>query len=62
MTDRRALRPAELRTMADVASAKGCVVEIERDGVIYRVIPETLAQVEQRGASDIDSAPEFELD
>lgn len=46
--------------MADVASEKGCVVEVEREGTIYRVIPEKLARDEQQ-APDVDTPRPIDL-
>lgn len=54
MTERLAVTRAQARAIADVAVEKGCIVEVERDGVIYRVIPEDLAR-DQRRAPDIDT-------
>ncbi len=40
MTARLAVTRAQARAIADVAVEKGCVIEVERDGTIYRIIPD----------------------
>lgn len=55
MTARLAVTRAQARVMADVASEKGCVVEVEREGTIYRVIPEKSGGV--RRMSDLMHPP-----
>lgn len=49
MTARLAVTRAQARAIAEVAVEKGCVVEVEHGGVIYRVIPEELAREERNG-------------
>lgn len=60
MTERLAVTRAQARAIADVAAEKNCVVEVERDGVIYRVIPEDLVK-DERPAADADAPCEFKL-
>ena len=60
MTSRLAVTRAQARVMADVASEKGCVVEVEREGVIYRVIPEQLARDEEPTIG-VDTPREIDL-
>ena len=52
MTPRLAMTRAQARAIADVASEKNCIVEVERDGVTYRVIPEELARDDQNHPAD----------
>ena len=40
MSARLDITRAQVKAIAAAAKESGCVVEIERDGVIYRVIPE----------------------
>ncbi len=61
MRARLAVTRAQARAIADIACEKNCVVEVERDGVIYRVIPEDLAR-DERQAPDVDTEREFKLD
>ena len=42
MTERLVITRAQVRAIAAAAKESGCVVEVERDGTIYRVIPETV--------------------
>ena len=44
MTARLAVTRAQARAIAEVAQEKGCVIEVEHDGVVYRVIPEGAAR------------------
>ena len=39
MSARLDITRAQVKAIAAAAKESGCVVEIERDGVIYRVIP-----------------------
>lgn len=54
MTERLPVTRAQARAIAEVAAEKCCIVEVELDGVIYRVIPEDLARDERRSA-DVDT-------
>ena len=52
MTSRLSVTRAQARAIADVASEKKCIVEVERDGVTYRVIPEELARDDRNHSAD----------
>lgn len=60
MTSRIAVNRAQLRALAAAAREEGCIAEVERDGVIYRVIPEALARNERqeksRDSDDVDTS------
>lgn len=66
MTARLTVKRAQLRALAAAAREEGCIAEIERDGVIYRLTPKALVrnreQDKKNGGLDIDTAREFELD
>ena len=60
MTARLDITRAQAKAIAAAAKAMDCVFEIERDGVIYRVIPEAVAARDGK-APVIDKHREIEL-
>ena len=60
MTARLDITRAQAKAIAAAAKEMGCVFEIERGGVIYRVIPETLAERSDRRPA-IDMGREIDL-
>ena len=62
MTARLAVTRRQARAIAEVAAEKCCVIEVERDGVVYRVIPEELAREERNGKLPaVDMGREIDL-
>ena len=58
MTARLDITRAQVKAIAAAAKESGCVVEIERDGVIYRVIPE---EARPNRAPPVDIPVEIDL-
>lgn len=64
MTSRLTVTRAQLRAIAAAAREEGCVAEVERDGVIYRLTPEALARPDEKEPEkepDVDSGREINL-
>lgn len=61
MTARLTVTRAQLRAIAAAAREEGCVAEVERDGVIYRLTPEALVRDEKQDPDAVDSSREINL-
>ena len=62
MSKRLAITRAQARAIADVATERGCIVEVEQpDGLIYRIIPEALAREQARRTVAVDADQEIDL-
>ena len=61
MTARLTVTRAQLRAIAAAAREEGCVAEVERDGVIYRLTPEALVRDEGQDPDAVDSKREINL-
>ncbi len=58
MTAALDIRRAQLKAIAAAAKESGCVVEVERDGTIYRIIPDDARDAKPR---PVDFPEEIDL-